>query len=225
MNRELPILDADGELRGRAGLWTWCYMSFSENEQDAIRAGNCLYDENDCIDLGMQDGYREVGLVVQKLMTRRMTQARISGQVFWQMVLNCQNRGEPDFRKAVFSIAEWASITKTENGRQLPASGDNLRKEQFPRFRSAMYFWVAFDLMDVADQRTVFAGGDDESSFLKFLAAASEIQRVSESLDLQNKTPALENWDPWVVPKVMRTALHETMTIRFPDEPELIKSV
>jgi hypothetical protein len=157
-------------------------------------------------------------------MLKRMKRARIAGQVFFQMLHNVENRGNPDYRKAVFSVSEWASRTKTVKGSRLPSDGRELLKD-VKKFRSALHLWAAFELIEPVDQLDVFAGSGNMSSFCRFLATANAITKAAQKTKLSQMAEPLHGWEPWLLPQTLGQSLDETLTVVLPPETEEIKKV
>lgn len=224
MKRELPIVDSDGNFRERAGLWAWCYLMFPDAEFEAERAGVCLFEENESIAAGTQPGYGKVGRAVQDVLLKDLLLGRLSGLVFWQMYLNKSARGEARFKQALFTVSEWASTTKTVSGRSLPSDPRRL-KRNFKRFRNAMYFWGVFDLMDPTDLEDLFGGSGDPEPFLKFLAAAAELERRCDAVGFEVDNPALKDWNPWAVPACIKPDLRSFCDVNFPSESDEIRTI
>jgi len=191
--RFLPHFEDDGETT-RALHWTRCYMAFPECEQDAIRAATVLDDESRAIKLRLQSDFGVIGKLVRKKLQSRQVTARISGVIFYQMILNCVRTGEPDFRKAVFAVAEWASLTKDTNGKSLPASGDNFRKQHIPEFRSSLHLWASFEFLEPTEKKVAF---NNTAVFHKLMIGAEAMQRLAIHCDMAAKTKAMAAWEPW----------------------------
>ncbi|SNT41919.1 hypothetical protein [Tropicimonas sediminicola] len=220
---ELPIVEADGQQVLWEHLIAYCYVAYPENEQDALRALETLVSENEAMQAGLQDGYGDIGVMINKRITSRINNARLAGLVFYQMILNSQERGSPDFRKAVFAVAEWASVTKTNFGKALPSSGDNLRKLHFPMFKSAIHYWAAFQLLPETDQIRVFS---DENSFTRLMTTAAQIYKLACELGVPKQTRAMRDWDPWLVPKVYSDmVLSGDVSVCLPPETDEIRSL
>lgn len=177
MTRVLPLTQ-DGQLRDRYSLVAYCYLIFPESEQAAIRAHDVICAENDAVEAGHQTAHSEIGVLVENRMLKRINNARIVGSVFYQMIINKRKRGAADYRKAIFSVAEWASTTKTNRRKSLPASGDNIRKVHFPEFRSALHYWAAFQFLDNHEQNDPFV----EPHFTKWMLSAAGILMEAENL-------------------------------------------
>lgn len=216
--RYLPIIEK-GEFRPRANIWALCYLAYPENEQEALRAAECLLAENEAMEAGEQNDYGEIGNFVRTRLTKRMHHARIAGHVLYQMVLNKRHRGSPDFRKAVFSVSEWASVTRTGRGTEIPSSGDNLRKH-FKEYFSALHFWAALDLLPYRD---LLNATHETPSFYRWMMTAGAVQDAVEEYGLVDGTEAMKSWNPWRVPEVF-VAARDYVEVHLPDETEEIRA-
>lgn len=216
--RILPIFDEHGATE-MASLKAWCYLLFPEAEFEAIRAYDCLRAENLAIKNGDQPGYGEIGKAVQKALLSRMKFARLSGLVFYQMTCNAKERGQLDFNKAVFSVAEFASRTKTKGGKHLP--GDESRLSQkFKEYRSALCYWAAFELLEHEDQLTAL---EDEGAFQKWMLTTAAIEKRAINLRLHEDKQALSDWNPWYLPEHFHRVLNSGLfNVVLPEEPEVI---
>lgn len=218
MRRVLPITH-NGQLRDRYSLVALCYFIFPESEQTALRALEVLNAENDAVDAGLQAEHSEIGLMVANRINKRINNARIVGYVFYQMIVNKRKRGAADYRKAVFSVSEWASTTKTKRGKTLAASGDNIRKTHFPEFKSALHYWAAFNYLEDHELANPF----NEPHFTKWMLAAAGIQMEAEEHRLHEGCEPLADWQPWRVPEQYVEAITSGRVIYEPqDENEEI---
>jgi hypothetical protein len=221
--RHLPLIEADGNYAEWMPLIGYCYLLFPENEQDALRSLEVLVSENEAMQSGLQDGYGEIGVAVKRLLTRRTQRARNSGLFFLQLIMNMQTRGEPLVMQAEFAVAELLASTKTDMGKSIAVSGNNLRKRSFPLFKSAAHYWAAFQLLPLQDQLDCFTEID---SFHRLMMAATELHRMATEFSLPQSVELLKDWNPWLAPQNYTDLIAEgSIKVVIPNEPTEITRI
>lgn len=212
--RTLPLME-DGDFRGRYTLLAICYLVYPENEQDARRSFEVLSAENDDLDAGRAGSYGEIGSFVLKRIHRRMSDARIAGQVLYQMINNKRLRGSNDYRKALFVVSEWASVTRTAQGKGLASDGRNLHR-RVKDFASALHYWAAFELLTTEDQQQVFSSSP---AFTRWMVTAAAIQKAVFDLEVDRSEGPLADWKPWLVPPLYdEVLLRGDFVVLLPEE-------
>lgn len=223
--RDLPVLESDGRYAKWMTLIAYCYLLFPEDEQEAIRAIEVMVAEEEAMQSGLQSGYGEIGKLVSRLLAKRLQRARNSGLLFLQIILNAEKRGNPFVMRAEFAVAEFLAKVKSESGKPLAGSGNNIRKRSFPAFKSAVHYWAAFELLRASDKRNCF---NEVDAFHRLMMTSAELLRRAVELDLESRVELLSNWDPWVMPQTYVELISEgRVSVIIPEEAaeisELIK--
>lgn len=192
--RYLPHFEEDGQTPRNLD-WIFCYMLFPECEQDAIRAATVLDDEKKVIKAGLQSDYGTVGRLVVKEMTSRVTEVRVSGQIFYQMLLNQSARRTAEYRKANYAVVEWLSQKRNTEGQRPKISGDRMRGK-FKQYRSSLHLWALYEFLERGEKEIVFK---DIAVFHKFKLGSEALRRIAVGQGIQVPAPAgsSKDWDPW----------------------------
>ncbi|MDF0602687.1 hypothetical protein P1J78_18260 [Psychromarinibacter sp. C21-152] len=188
-DRFCPICDEQGEQIAFPTLATWCLMNYAGDEESAKSATVLLSFENYEIQAERQVGYSRVARLVNKDVVRGLMIGRMVGNILVQVQQNIAFRGQPEINKAIFSVSEWASTTKTFAGKDLPSDASRLRKE-FKRYRDVSHLWAAFELLTDEVRERLFEGREEWDLFL-LLAYAYE-RFIDDERPFE--------WRPWRIP-------------------------
>ena len=209
--RVLPILDEDRMLIRHPQLVVQCLMAFPEDLPSARSAAATLGKESQDIKLGHIETYSKIGLAAHRLIFSRAKLNKLCGTVAFQMLVNLEHRGKPEFERAVFLVSEWASTAKDGAGKPFPSDASRLRKT-FNELKNVIHYWAALSCLDENEQDDFWIS---EEIFHKIMQLAFDFQVRFE------EKQAIRNWKPWRIPDAYVSKIpKKRWVIQLPSEAD-----